>query len=211
MLNTQIQIFKCILSWSCHPHPNGTTSHHQAADANAVLMWGRHSPQCVTPPVWGCLWLIPISIPEVTVSTMGQTGYFLMWSLFLSVHNLLSSAVHIASLQNNCMWVFLLWWSVLFSANEQMISRSCPEEIPSGKPLPQKQSALQTVCSKMKGQIDFGRAKLRPILSIDAEGHFPLEACSVTMRDMELILTVKKKSFSSGNWFQQWRSIQEIL
>lgn len=80
-----------------------------------------------------------------------------------------------------------------------MLSRSCPGEIPSGKPLPQKQSTLQTVCRKMKGQVDFGRAKLRPILSIDAEGHFPLEACSVKMRDMELILTVKNSPFSSGN------------
>lgn len=47
----------------------------------------------------------------------------------------------------------------------------------------------------MKGQVDFGRAKLWPILSIDAEGHFPLEALPVKMRDMELILTVKKSPF----------------
>lgn len=64
------------------------------------------------------------------------------------------------------------------------------------KPLPQKREPyFKTVFRKMKGQVDFGRAKLWPILSIDAEGHFPLEALPVKMRDMELILTVKKSPF----------------
>lgn len=84
-----------------------------------------------------------------------------------------------------------------------MISRSCPGEVPSGSLCHRKQRALQTACRKMKGQVDFGRARLRSVLSIDAEGHFPWEASSVKMRDTVLILTVQKISFSCGNRFQK--------
>ena len=103
---------------------------------------------------------------------------------------------------------FLLWWRcfVLWEWGDDI--KVMPRRDSSGSLCHKKQRALQTACRKIKGQLDLGRTRLRSVLSIDAEGHLPLGASSVQMRDMELILTVKKSPFSRGNQFWQWLSIQ---
>lgn len=141
----------------CHLHPNGATSHLRVAKTSTVPMWDRHRIKIITPIVSGFLWFILISIPEVAARSVGQTSYLLVQSPFLLFHDLLSSAVHFASVMKR-MIVFGSFCcgggsDVLFSGNEQMMYRSCPREISSG-----------SLCRKNREHCKLSAEKLKPNL-----------------------------------------------
>ena len=116
-------------------------------------MWGRHRTTIIIPRLLEFLWFISISIPEVAARTTGQTSYFLM-SFFLLDHDLLSSAIHSSATQwNDRIWVFSLLFCALFSANEQMIYRSCPGEIPTWSLSHQTREHSKSYAGKFKARL----------------------------------------------------------